>query len=162
MGVTARGLHYPEATDRPDGAGQMQQLAEDIEAVAAALITDSGTRGDLPLVAAAGFAVLAGNYRLIGKNMFAAVWLTRTGVPIVSNSTGNITDVTLCTISDPALRPSIDTCAGWRGFTCGGEASVIAASGNINLVSQNANSTIATHTDDTPSIVRAYVTYAVV
>lgn len=162
MGVTARGLRYPELADRPDGAGQMLTLAEDIEAVAAGLIPDSGTRGDLPVLAAEGFELIAANYRLLGKNMTVAVWLKRTGTAIVATAAGNISDTTCATITDTALRPSMDAIATMRAFTTSGEASLIAASGNFNLVSMQSSSTIATHSDEgNPSIVRFYSTYAV-
>lgn len=161
MGITARGLRYPEAMDRPHGPDQIRALAEDIEAAAVALTPDSGTRSDLPVTPAAGFELMAGNYRLIGKNMVIAVWLKRTGAPLNATAAGNIGDTLAATITDPAYRPSMDTNAALRAYTTGGEASVISSSGNIFLVSLQSSSAIATHTDETPSIVRIYATYAV-
>lgn len=162
MGITARGLRYPEATDRPDGAGQMQLLAEDIEAVAAALLPDSGTRGDLPVLPGAGFELMAGNWRLIGKNMTFAVWLKRTGAPLVATSAGNLGDTVCATITDPALRPSMNATATMRAFITGGEASVSASTGEIRLLTMQSSSTIETHSDEgNPSIVRFFSSYAV-
>lgn len=166
MGVTTRGLRYPESTDPPigdDDTPQIALLADDIDAAMSALVTDTGSMTNAPVTAAAGWSVLIAEYRLIGKDCTLHVWLKRTGAAVTASSTGNVAgDPDLFTITDSTLRPSFDLVTGTFRASFTGGSYQITSVGVCSLFDMHSSSSIAAPDNDgTYHTLQVYTNYPV-
>lgn len=131
MGTTARGLVYPDPTDPPDGPGNLQDLAESVDAAyytGGAWITS--TTG---FTLASNWTALAVAYRVIGPLVFLRIAADRaTSAITVAAGNGNIADVAVLSAIPSAIIPTVTVAAmpGHAGRVC---SFLLTSAGAISL-----------------------------
>jgi hypothetical protein len=136
-----RGYPYPETSDTIDVPGDIQALADAVDADVEGLVDPDveTTTANIGTVAA-NFSVtdVRAATLLGGKLVNVDLYIARTGADITATG-GNITDTLMFTLA-AAYRPSHAQSCSWGNGVVAGEA-IINADGTINLRSSNGNIT---------------------
>lgn len=153
MPDTPYGLAYPAPTDAPDIPGDMQALAESIEA---ALVDGGAWSTDTTgFSASSNWTVDSVRHRVVANRVDLYVQMTRSSTAATVNaSTGNMGNVDVCTVPS-ALRPA-QTAYGvsgqqgrgaWYSLDSSGVLSLNAANGTNNVQSESLSASFSYWTD---------------
>lgn len=141
--TTNFGWPYPTQTDPPDGATQIQQLAQAIDTYVKARTTTFQHNTGLSITASTGWGSMDYYWQVKFGMLFLRLQVTRTGASIVAPSTGNILNSQLATINDSLYMPPTQVSA--RSYcTATGGSSTIQPNGIWTLTDVNPTSTVAT------------------
>lgn len=114
MGTTTGGIVYPAPTDPPDIPGDLQALAESVEAEF--LTGGPWVTSTTGFTAASNWTLNTVRYRKIGPLVELYLTITRTTSAITVNASGNISNVAMLSAVPAAIRPT-GTASGYTGNT---------------------------------------------
>lgn len=146
--TTLYGFPYPGPDDPDNVPGDIQALAEAIEATISGLITDTGDQSNLSVTPGANWAVSSAAYRvLLGKLMLVTFNVTYSGADITAGAAGdthpgNMADTTMLTVQDTAKRPTTNQIAEAKATFTGGTAQLNTA-GVLQIVDMHTSSKIS-------------------
>lgn len=145
------GLAYPALTDPPDAPGQLQALAEGVEAELARVdndvenaITDTGLLTNLSITPATGWTVGVKEHRIIAGVMYLRLSLDRSGGELSGSAAGNIADTPMATLTSAGQRPQVSQMASVRFSNTGGTVQLSASTGEITLTDLHTNGSVGT------------------
>lgn len=160
-------LPYPSTSMRPRGDEQLRDLAEASERALKELIVDTGSDTQAPLSMDPDWALLIGEFRLIGKICFLHIWVSRTAATITAGAAGaaspsNLPSENVCVITDLALRPTLDYIEGqYRGSRTSGVAELVTASGQVNIEDAHTSSSLVKDSADLAGTVQISFAYPI-
>lgn len=138
-------LPFPDDDDNTDVPQYVQALAEATDTALTNLVPNSGVQTNLAVIGSTvdGWSeTVAREHVIDGRVMFVRMQFTRTGAQLDASDAGNITDVTVGTITDASKRPAMDIPGVFRASLTSGACQISAAAGVIRIVDMHSTSRI--------------------